>query len=474
MISASLQKLKQAVARPGHSYRQSMQTFSDLDLRRLSSEMRLTEKGSEQGEAELPTDGLTLDATETDIIEAVGAAQKDAHDELENHLAGFRQRLVDLDFKSQFSTISSVAIGGLSELKQELQLAIDELHPVRKDLLESDVHRTEFRKRHRLTRPCKITKPGHNAFKWAILAVLVVLELIVNGQMLSGGNEMGLVGGILEALVFAALNVGVAAGIGYSVLPMLNHRNIVAKVAGIAGLAALVVWSLLLNLALAHFREVSVAVLEGGGEIVLERLFSAPLELQELQSWLLAALGVLFSIVAAVDGLTWKDPYPGYSTVDRAFRTARQRYIDQRADNIERLGETREDHQEALTDIRTDLGRHLADHDGIVEHRQRMIQLFSEHQTQLEKSANALLRTYRDANIKARSTPPPKHFSEPYEMPRIVVSISKEGEWNSGELKDEIRKAQEQVDQIFVALRDQFDAALERYRELDILAPDAQ
>ena len=51
------------------------------------------------------SESTSLNAAEAEIVEAVGAAQKSAYDELENHLSGFRQRLVDLDFKTQFSSI---------------------------------------------------------------------------------------------------------------------------------------------------------------------------------------------------------------------------------------------------------------------------------------------------------------------------------------------------------------------------------
>ncbi len=474
MITASLEKLRQAVSKPAHAYRVTSQTFPDLDVQRLVREMSLDDFGKARGQNEEPaSDGASYDAVETEIIETVGAAQKAAHDELENHLSGFRQRLVDLDFKTQFSSIISFGHSGLNDLKQELQTAIDELHPPRRDLAEAESWHIKFRKDHQLVRPSVIETPRHSFIKWATVIVLIILELIANGHFLSAGSEFGLVGGILEALLFAALNVVVALLFGLIAIPYLTHRNLFLKLLGLVGFVAYLAWMIGLNLGLAHYREVAEGVLEGGGRLVIQRLQTAPLQLEDFESWLLFALGCVFSLLAMIDGLKWKDTYPGYAAVDKQFRTARQKYIDMRADSIARLGDIRKEHEEILTDVRADLGKHLSEHEGIIGHRARLLQLFEEHQTQLEKAANSLLRTYRDANEAARTTPKPSRFSEPYVLQKVTVSIAREGEWNSAELKEEIRSAQEKVDQIFVDLGKQFDEALERYRELDKLVPEA-
>lgn len=423
MITASLEKLRQAVSRPAHAYRATTQTFPDLDVQRLAREMSLVDFGKARGQNDEPaTDSPAYDAVETEIVEAVGAARKSAHDELENHLTGFRQRLVDLDFKTQFSSIISFGHSGMNDLKQELKTAIDELHPPRRDLAEAEAWHVAFRKDHRLIRPSVIETPRHNFFKWAVIIVLMLLELVVNGHFLSAGSEFGLVGGILSALIFAALNVIVSLIFGVLFIPYLNHRHIVLKFLGLVGFAAYLCWMVGLNLGLAHSREVAESVLDGGGQLVLQRLQTTPFLLKDFDSWLLFALGCVFSLLAMLDGLKWKDPYPGYAGVDKQFRTARQKYIDKRADSIARIGDIRKEHEEILTDVRVDLGKHLSEHEGIVGHRSRLIQLFDEHQTQIEKAANSLLRTYRDANEAARTAPPPARFGETFVLQRIAVS----------------------------------------------------
>jgi len=297
----SLDRLRGLISRPAHTYRPTVETFSDLDTQRLSKEMELAKRGESRGAEDQPTsDSSSLDAVETEIIEHIGAAQKRAHDQLENHLAGFRQRLIDLDFDTQFSNIKSAALGGLSDLKQELQTGVDDLHGLRRDLTAAEKWHASFQKTHRLERPAKIGTPRASFFKWALIVILVLVELILNGELLSKGSELGLVGGIVEAFIFAVLNVGVALMFGIFWIPFVNHRNWLVKLFGLVGLGAYLACMVGINLALAHYREVAGVLFEGAGEVVMQRLIQDPLGIQDFRSWLLFGLGVLFSIIAVV------------------------------------------------------------------------------------------------------------------------------------------------------------------------------
>lgn len=470
---SSLQRLQKLISRPAHSYRPTAETFADLDVQRLASETDLVAKGKKLGKDNQPaTEGAALDSVETEVVELVGAAQKRAHDQLENHLAGFRQRLIDLDFEARFAGIKTASAGGLSDLKAELQIGIDELHGLRRDLTEAESWQSSFRSKNRLERPSRITTSTGAVFKWLIIVAIVLVELVVNGELLSKGSELGLIGGIFEALIFAALNVGVALMFALYAVPLITHRSFFAKIIGLTSLAAYLACMVAINLGLAHYREVAGVLTEGAGQEVMKRLIETPLVLTDFKSWLLFGLGVLFSLIAFIDGLNMRDTYPGYARVNKGLRTARDKYTQTRSELITQLNDVRSDYEDELASARADLSKQRTEHDSIVAHRLRMVSLFHEHQSQLERAANALLRAYRDANAAARTTAAPARFSEPYQLPRIEVQLIREGEWNSEELKKEIREAQTDLDALMRQLGEQFEFALAKYRELDILAPD--
>lgn len=472
---SSLERIRSLISRPVHTYRPSVETFPDLDTQRIGAEMKLNERGARNGRANLPAqDALTLDAVETEILEHVGAAQKRAHDQLENHLAGFRQRLIDLDFGSRFANINRAATSGMADLEAELGKGLDQLHELRRDLKEHEDWQKDFRARNRISRPAKITSRRGTILHWLIILVIVLIELLVNGELLSKGSDLGLVGGIVEALIFAALNVGVALLFSIYWVPFLAHRSFFAKLFGLIGLAAYVACALGVNLGLAHYREVAGAILAGSdaGEQVMHRLRTAPLELTDFKSWLLFCIGCIFSIIAFIDGYNLRDPYPQYAKVSKSLRITRGRYQDRREELIDELQEVRKEIEDAIADARSSLTQELAEHNSIIAHRQRMLSLFERQEDQLEKAANALLSQYREANKATRNTPAPAHFQEPYKLKRTAVQISHEGEWNTDELKGQIERAQTELDELVKVLLARFREALVKYRELDVLAPD--
>ena len=77
-----------------------------------------------------------------------------------------------------------------------------------------------------------------------------------------------------------------------------------------------------INLCLAHIREVGAESFEELGFKVMERIASAPFTFQDIESWILFSVGVLFACIAALDILYYSDFYPGYTATKRMQRQA--------------------------------------------------------------------------------------------------------------------------------------------------------
>lgn len=477
----SLERLRGALGRPAHSYRPTLQTFNDIDVQRLEREMDLKQRGAARGQDNLPaTASVALEATEHEIVEQIGAAQKAAYDELQAQLATFHERLTDLDFEARFGAISEVAQGGLADLKAEQQMALDDLHVLRKDLTIAESWLDDFRKQNRIKRLADRKSALGLTVKLLVIALLVVGEIVANGYFLSSGNELGLVGGIVEALLFAVLNVGVAVFVAVVLLPNLYHRNFFRKAFGFLSLLGFFAWAAALNLGLAHYREVAgtreptAQFASQARDAVMERLQTRPLELDQFESWLLFAIGVLFALVALIDGLSLVDKYPGYRKASETARRAQEEYASERRAKIQDLSEKRQDYQDAVSELRLDISKRRTEHNSILAHRLRMLNLFQEHQTQLEKAGGQLLRTYRDANVAARTAPPPAYFDQPFKLERLSVTVDGLNEITSDALQLKIDEAQSHLQMVMAEVTAEFELGLTRYRELDVLVPDRQ
>src|SRR6202040_1601698 len=167
------------------------------------------------------------------------------------------------------------------------------------------------------------------------------------------------------------------------------------------GLFALLFYLFLLvaiNLSLAHYREVSAALITDAGREVLLRLRTTPFALVDLKSWLLFGLGVLCSLIAFADSFLIFDPYPGYASLEKRRAGAHDAYIRRKNDLIAKRLDIRDEPIEILEEANRDLSIRRSEHDSILESRARVARLFAAHQSHLDRAVNVLLAVYREAN----------------------------------------------------------------------------
>jgi hypothetical protein len=472
--TTALSRVLESMRRPPHDKRPATDVFPDLDVHRLAREMRLDEVGRGRGSSEEPASTTAaLDEVEIRIVERVESEKKRSHALVEDELRTYSERLSGLDFEARFASIRQAAPACVSEFKAAVAKGLDELHGLRRDLREIEIERDAFRASNRLSRTARLHGGAGLFLKWALILFLFVVEAGLNGTFLAKGSEQGLVGGFSEAITFALLNIGVALLLALFGAVQLNHRSWLRKLFGLVAVIAFVAFALSLNLALAHYREVAGTVLEGGGQQVVARLRSAPLEIADLQSWILFGMGTLFAVIAFLDGLWMYDPYPGYAPLEQRLISKRDAYIATRADLIDELREISSEFREKMDELAHDLSARRSEHDAIIAHRGRLVHLFQQHQAHLERAANVLLQTYREANAKARSTALPTRFSLPYSLERMEVVARASSEWDQNELREKVTAIQDLLTEQVLAIHKEFETAIERYRQLDELVPES-
>jgi len=165
------------------------------------------------------------------------------------------------------------------------------------------------------------------------------VEVVINGSFLAKANLGGLLGGAVQAVTFAALNIIASFFWGPGADPACQSaqlsseagwRRVVPRLSPPSRFA--------LNLTLSHLREIppAVSLSDNVGQEVLHRLLTAPFALTDINSWLLFSLGFVFSLIAMADGLMFFDPYMGYAGLDRRWIEATRQFADTRGELIER------------------------------------------------------------------------------------------------------------------------------------------
>ena len=407
-------------------------------------------------------------------MELIESHKQDSHSIFLEHLHTYDERLTALNFEERFAIIQQAAPESVGEFRAEAALGRDELFSLRRRLYDSEQERDDFRRRHKLSRPARLSSPGKTLLKVGILAILFVIEVVINGNFLAKSNLQGLLGGAVQAVSFAALNIIASFLCGLVPIRLVNRRNFFVKLIGLLSCIVYPGFAIGLNLTLAHLREMPPTVNGDVGQEVMAVLLRTPLILNDVISWVFFGIGLIFSLIAMTDGLLFTDPYFGYGSLEQRCNEARAQYTEGKAGLVERLREIRDEASEAMNGAARDLSVRRGEFDSIVQARGRLAQRFAEHQNHIERACRALLAIYREANRKARTEPAPGYFARPYNMDRIVYVGSDRDETARDQLRQSILATQDILNRQIQAIHEAFDEAVRSYREIDDLIPESK
>lgn len=462
-------KAKQA----GHAFQPSTHIFPSLDVAKVEKQLDIHREAEERGAEEQPDQAAqAFDSKELEIVQLVEDAKNDAYQNLEDQLQVFSQRLTNLDFQGQFSEIELSNANAVSSFKAEVVKGKAELHDLRQKLSDATRSYNAFKTKHKITRAPQVASNHLLVLKYAILVAIFVFEFIGNGYFLAKGNELGMVGGFTQAMLFAFVNIGFTLFFALICVRRIYLPSIFQKMIGVLSIGIYAVFAISLNLFLAHYREVSGTTFEEAGRAALAQALANPVGLQDIESWLLFASGLLFSLIAFIDGWSLTDPYPGLAKSYKQMLNARAEYTDRQAELIDELTGVRDDHETKLKEIIESLNDRRAHHNDITAHRTKMLSLFAMYQDNLERTANSLLKSYREANRKARKTPTPQYFAQPYKLERVKPTFDASIEMTSQEIGKAIRKTQTELSAQIKEITQLCTEGIDQYHELDKLYPD--
>jgi hypothetical protein len=380
--------------------------FPAIDTAQLASELRLESEGKTRGAMSQPrSEEGGFDVIEQRILERVGDLRRKGIDNYAVNRQAYDKRLTragearkEAEFvagtaKSDFLAAVKVWKARMATPRTRVTEAYQGLHA--------------YRRRHHLERPAH---EPQSMLKWAAIAlVLVVVESVLNAGLFAEASALGLVGGVLTALLISVINVAcgsLAAYFGRNV----NHVNWFRKLLGLGAVLAGIACAGAFNLAVAHFRD-AVETLEDWDEAARaawQSLLSTPLALDSVMSALLIVLGLLITLLAALKTYHSMDPYPGYAKEEASVRRSRAVYADTLTQAIAQLDESRDEAINTLKDVNQQMRIGITEAvDALYGQTSLKSELdrFLEH---CDEKANLLLETYRDANRRARRLDPRK------------------------------------------------------------------
>lgn len=392
----------------------SIQFFPPLDLDQISRQLELEVRGSDHGKRNLPApEAQVPDLAELEIRSEIERrtrkALEDYRSQLNLYESRARRAIVTPEEPAEIAAAGEAA---LADFKVHVANDLDHLHIEQHKVKASQEELQRFQATHGLRRFPRVPTSRETRFRVIVLLIFVSIESFLNGTFFAEGSDQGMIGGVQQALVFSALNIGAAVICALYFIPLLRHRRRSANVLGMSLVLLYTLFDIAFNLCIAHFRDLFSAS-DGivSAHVFWQQLFQQPLSLADMQSWVLFCAGIALSVAALLDASGLGDPYPGFSRIGRKYESAVSSYATSKA---HRLGDLMERRDRALSEMKDviatiksrDLDVRLA-HEGSARLHQELI-AFLDH---LASAHELLVLRYREFNRRTRTMSPPGYFA---------------------------------------------------------------
>jgi hypothetical protein len=385
--------------------------FAPIDPAAVCRSLDVDGHARQAGKQELPaTDAKSMDATETRIVhlfqEDVQTTARGVSDKLQIYRRQLERQDIEDDLQAITGMREKFDAGSLSmieESRDQLEPAIALRTELRSDL-------AAFKDHHEINRAPDY--PESKFVYFAVLFAIFVTESVLNAFFFAAGSDFGLLGGWIDAVRYAGINIAISFLIGLALMRQLNHKSWSRRAAGAAGVVILLVLVPVFNFFVGHYREIFAVDPDNAQTTAVRAFLDNPVGLATVESWLLFAVGSVFAAIAAYEGYAIEDPYPGYGRLARRIQRAEEDYLEEKQEIKQRLSYLREATIDALDKLRDKIVRkqdELLDLSGLAD---TIRSKFDMHLALLKKSCNVVLSRYREINTRARSTEPPQYFGE--------------------------------------------------------------
>lgn len=411
--------LKKIFGRSGRTRSQDRRlgtfSFEEVDLAEVRRKLKPHIRGAEAGAQDLPpTSATELDPFERQIADRFEDERAKSTDRLFEQIRLYQERLAGHDVHSRIAFADAIAKNVASQYLTTRKSRTDELYRIRADMVARFEELEAFKRKNNLKRIARtpLSRLKHYGFASALLLV----EVLANGAFLARGSEYGLVGGWSWAFLFAAANVFVGMIVGNVIWRNCNHSSWPRRSLSYLGAVLAVILFASFNLFVAHFRDAMASNPADAGRVAIQVLRESPFGLRELESWLLLAIGFLFSQAASMDGFRLKDPFPGYTEVDSRFRLAEEDYRLGKEAVFDAIDQIKDEGVGQLDASLQRLEAWKREIETILDQRSRQVARYKAHLKHLEECCTELLHEYRSANLSARQSPAPAYFQRSWTL----------------------------------------------------------
>ena len=386
-------------------------TFPTINVSNTASAMGLRNMGETDGRNEIPaSDATEFSRTERDIARTINDRYGDACHLYEQQLSAHTSLMNAYLTSSQSLDMSHLEHESGVDVEAKLGAWTAALLPVENDIISAHRDLQDFRKGNSIIGLPVEPAPISSVVLWYLIALVV--ESVANSVFLAAGDELGLLGGWISALVISGVNLVLAYWVGHYVVPMSNSRSTPKRNGGYFLIVIWIAFVLLWNLGAGHFRDFKHQGMENPEILALAELKSDALGLDSLFSWALFFVGVAIALVSAYRAYLNVGPYPEYWNKYRSFENACAEYASKFEEASDEIRHIQSATQKKADAMRNDVEDNLSKYELSLASMRVMTHRLHRYQSHLEDVLDDLLEIYRTRNKETRATPAPLHFGQ--------------------------------------------------------------
>ncbi|PKM12866.1 MAG: hypothetical protein CVV13_03930 [Gammaproteobacteria bacterium HGW-Gammaproteobacteria-3] len=384
---------------------------------RLFAELEIHKKAIEAATKELPTsDAAKPDGNEREIQNYFEQRMATINKIANEGLSRRNTSITDTHLQSERAAITNLSNHSKLEIESLMSRECRELMSLKQERDELDAEYQRFRTAHRLKRMPHY--PESQLLNFAIILVFWLVESVGNGYFFAEGSELGLLGGVAQAVIIAAINISTAF---FIMSGLIRYKNHLVRWKRLCAYLALLIYgftALAFNLLVAHYRDLFTLDSGNADHLALQQFIAKPFVLADLNSWMLFFMGVLFSLFALIDGYKRDDAYPGYGKLHKRLASLHEDYEEQRNDVIAQVENIRQNFLEQLELMTQAVAMKHTRLVHLVEEKQAFISEYEQGIATFMTTANAFIHRYRDINQAHRHSAAPAYFSQDWKPNR--------------------------------------------------------
>lgn len=249
---------------------------------------------------------------------------------------------------------------------------------------------------------------------YASIAIIFLIESIINANFYAKANVLGLLGGLIAAVTVAFVFLLLAEIFSLSIREMF-HISPIRK--GLGLFAFLIALGLTVSAALGagHYRTAAESNAFEAETIAWGRFLETPLQVGGFSSLILTIISLLICAGYTALLLKREDLYPGYSSRARKEEEKREIYEDELSELTDQIRRERESIEIEIRAVEAEIkdarNSAFSPPDPVP-----IIAYFKSWVSQAESDAQTVLERYRQINRQVRSDEPPEYFNEDFEF----------------------------------------------------------